>query len=93
MIFNSGWTRAEIWSLTYKELVQYVEMFYDLEAEKNFQWFKAFAFYNCESTSVAFGGKPKEYLKKVLRRTLQRSENEESTIEDQFKGEDFGQQD
>lgn len=91
MIFNSGWTRQEIEQLTYIELCEYVRLFYKIEAENLFDMFKAFCFYNCESSAMAFASKPsdmKKYLNDVLKRTMEAEET--NNLEDQFKGLNIG---
>lgn len=92
MIFKSGWSRKDIEDLTYKELFEYVEIYYRMHTETLFEFFKAFSAYNCESTSVAVHGKKRDldkYLKQVNRRRLS-LQMESSNLKDQFTETDFG---
>lgn len=93
--FYTGWTRAEISELTYGEAVVYIENFARLEAEKMFDFFKAFCIYNAESSAVAFGSEKSrfsKYLADVKRRSLTTDDQNDEMIdlERQFEGVDFG---
>lgn len=91
MVFNSGWSRAEIESLTYRELFDYVEIYYKQKAAETFEWFKAFCIYNAESSAVAFNSKQgvmNKYLNDIKKRSL--IFKEEAGIDEQFEGLDFG---
>jgi len=94
MIFNSGWGKDDIWSLTYAELFEYVQMFTDYESEKIFNLQKAFTLHNYESTAMAMHGKKQEvnkFLNTLRNRKLKIDvPTADNDIEEQFKGAGFG---
>lgn len=93
MIFNSGWSRSEIESLTYQELFEYVRIFYRQQAERDFNLFKAFCFYNAESSAVSQSSERSamsKYARDIKNRKMSTVEKE-INIDDQFEGLDFGQ--
>ncbi len=74
MIFHSGWSRSEIWALTYAELFEYVDLFYKQQYEMMFDFFKMFCISNAESTAVAFStekGALRKYVSEVKRRKVE----------------------
>lgn len=94
MVFNTGWTRAEVNSLTYRELFQYIEFFFKFESEKFFDFFKAFCVYNAESSAVAFGSDKSrfsKYLNEVRNRKIVFDDKQGASerIDDQFEGVKF----
>ena len=93
MIFKSGWTKAEIESLTYAELFRLAEMYYKIRADEMFDFFKAFCFYNAESSAVAFNANNsslRKYLNELTRRKMSGITSGERDIEEEFKGAGFG---
>ena len=89
MVFDSGWSRSDIDGLTYKELFEYVGAFDKLQAEREFDFWKAFSIYNCESTTVGTHGKRSErsnYLNSVKRKKMIVNQDEDDHFDNQFDG-------
>lgn len=92
MIFNSGWSRAEIESLTYGELFEYVRIFRKQQAERDFNLFKAFCIYNAESSAVSQSTDRQamnKYLRDIQKRTMA-VDKEEKNIDEEFERLGFG---
>lgn len=94
MIFNSGWSRSDIESLTYRELFELVDLFYKHKYEQMFDFFKMFCIANAESTAIARSEDPEKALRKyaidLKNRKLKPEEDSEININDQFEEVDFG---
>lgn len=89
MIFNSGWSKSDIEGLTYRELVNYVNVLFKTEAEKLFDFFKMFSLYNCESTAVGTHGKKSErqsYMNAVFKKKLVIEHEDDDHFDNQFEG-------
>lgn len=92
MIFNSGWSRSDIESLTYRELFELVDLFYRQRCEQMFDFFKMFCISNAESTMIA-NSETHDALSKYARDLkLRRLEPEyqQPDINSQFDEVDFG---
>lgn len=76
--------------MTYLEAEGYFDFYNKSESEKIQSLLKIFAFYNMESSRIAYHGK-KEDVKNYVRH-LQSFAQEEHDIDDQFKGAGFEQQ-
>lgn len=95
MIFNSGWSKSDIESLTYRELFELADLFYKQHYEKMFDFFKLFCIANAESTAVANSDTNDalgKYARELKNRKLIPDEGLEIDINSQFEGVDFGKQ-
>lgn len=93
MIFNSGWSKSDIWSLTYRELFELVDLFYKQKNEQMFDFFRMFCIANAESTVIAGSEDPEKALKKYSNDLKNRKlipEEHQTDINSQFDGVDFG---
>lgn len=88
MIFNTGWSRQEIYELTYRELFEFVELFYKQYYEKLFDFFKMFCINNAESSAVAFSsesGSLRKYADDVKKRSIYLVESVPDDLDKQFE--------
>lgn len=95
MIFNSGFSRTEIDSLTYRELFELVDLFYKQQYERMFDFFKMFCIANAESTAVANSESHdalNKYARELKNRSLTPDNNLNLDVNSQFEGIDFGKQ-
>lgn len=76
--------------MTYLEAEVYYDFYSKGESEKLQSLLKIFAFYNMESSRIAYHGK-KEDVRKYVQH-LQSGQREDHDIDDQFKGAGFEQQ-
>ena len=86
MIFNTGFTKAEIDALTYQEVFEYAERYYQLQGEKIFEFMRYFCIFNAESTAVAFNAKAgtlKKYTSEVTRRRFDPEDKQD--VDEMFK--------
>lgn len=93
MIFNSGWSKSDIESLTYRELFDLADLFYKQHYEKMFDFFKMFCISNAESTAVAHSEMHDalgQYARELKSRKLKPEEDLDIDINSQFEGVDFG---
>lgn len=95
MIFNSGWSKSDIESLTYRELFELIDLFYKQHYEKMFDFFKMFCIANAESTAVANSESNDalgKYARELKDRKLTPDQDVNINIDSQFEGIDFGKQ-
>ncbi len=88
MIFNSGWSKAEIESITYDELFTLAELFYKQHYEKMFDFFKMFCINNAESSAVAFSaekGSLQKYATDVKKRRMVLADSNNDDFDKQFE--------
>ena len=89
MILFTGWGVEEIEKLTISEVVEYINNFRKIEAEKLSDFLKGFAAYNLQSARIAFNGKEDD-CRRFLE-GLKKEVVEENDVDDQFRGVDFGE--
>lgn len=91
MVFKSGWSKQDIWSLTYKELFEYLIHYFEIYSDDLLTLFKSFCAYNAQSSAIAYHGKKGDvdkYIKAVSKMAVKTKE--ENNLDDRFKGVDFG---
>lgn len=91
LIYYTGWDIEKIESMEFSYAVSLLSNLRKVEIQRIDQLMKGFAFYCLHSTRLAFGGSKNECDKYIKNLFKDEENNKSNDIEDQFKGEYFGE--